>query len=340
MGHHVDRVDRLARTFRRDFLHHRVGHAVGALSPGIDHLVVLFALGDQAVHVLLFEFLHLGFGLGNHRFLGSRDHEIVLAERNAGAAGVGEAEAHHPVAEDDRLFLTAEAIDFVDQGGDVLLRQNPVDQVEFDLRVTRQHFGQQHAARGGFDTNGDRIAVFVDRLVAGGDLGLQADRTGVQRLLDFAGIAEHHALALLVLALHGHVVQTQHDILRRNDNRLAVGGAEDVVGRHHQHARFELRIERQRNVHGHLVTVKVGVEGGADQRVQLNGLTFDQHRFERLDAQTVQGRRTVQHDRVFADDFFQDIPNFGTFLFKHALGGLDGRRHAVQFQLGIDERLE
>ena len=38
----------------------------------------------------------------------------------------------------------------------------------------------------------------------------------------------------------------------------------------------------------HLVTVEVGVEGRADQRVQLDGLALDQHRLERLDAETVQ----------------------------------------------------
>ena len=63
---------------------------------------------------------------------------------------------------------------------------------------------------------------------------------------------------------------------------------QDVVGRHHQHARFQLRFERQRNVHGHLVAVEVGVERGADQRMKLDRLAFDQHRLERLDAEAMQ----------------------------------------------------
>ena len=65
-------------------------------------------------------------------------------------------------------------------------------------------------------------------------------------------------------------------------------GMQDVVGRHHQHARFQLRFERQRNVHGHLVAVEVGVERGADQRMKLDRLAFDQHRLERLDAEAMQ----------------------------------------------------
>jgi len=37
-------------------------------------------------------------------------------------------------------------------------------------------------------------------------------------------------------------------------------------------------------VHGHLVAVKVRVECGADQGVDADGLAFDEHRFERLNA--------------------------------------------------------
>jgi 2-aminoadipate transaminase len=40
-------------------------------------------------------------------------------------------------------------------------------------------------------------------------------------------------------------------------------------------------------VYGHLVAVEVGVECGTDQWVQLDGLTFDQFRFEGLDAQAL-----------------------------------------------------
>ena len=134
-------------------------------------------------------------------------------------------------------------------------------------------------------------------------------------------------------ALAGHVVQTQHDVLRRHDDRLAVGRRQDVVRRHHQRARFELRFDRQRHVHGHLVAVEVGVERGTDQRMQLDRLAFDQHRLERLDTQAVQRRRTVQHDRVLADHFFEDIPDFRAFALDQSLGGLDGRRLAAQLQL-------
>ena len=103
----------------------------------------------------------------------------------------------------------------------------------------------------------------------------------------FLKIGEHHAFATGVDALAGQIVQAKHHVLRGDDDRLTVGRTEDVVGRHHQCASFKLCLNRQRYVYRHLVAIEVGVEGGADQRVQLNGLTLDQGWLEGLDAQTV-----------------------------------------------------
>ena len=63
--------------------------------------------------------------------------------------------------------------------------------------------------------------------------------------------------------------------------------------------------------------------------MELDRLAFYKYRFKRLNAKTVKRRRPVQHDRMFADDLFQDIPYFRALFFNHALGRLDGRRHAV-----------
>ena len=82
--------------------------------------------------------------------------------------------------------------------------------------------------------------------------------------------------------------------------------------RQHQHAGLDLGLGRERNVHRHLVAVEVGVEGGADQRVDLDGLAFHQHRLEGLDAQAVQRGSAVQQHRVVLDDLFQDVPDLGS----------------------------
>ena len=102
----------------------------------------------------------------------------------------------------------------------------------------------------------------------------------------------------------------------------------------HQHARLGLGLGGQRQVHGHLVAVEVGVEGGAHQRVDLDGLALDQHGLEGLDAETVERRGTVEEHRVLLDDLFEDVPHLRASTLDHALGRLD-----VLGQLAVDERL-
>src|SRR5262249_49121662 len=126
-------------------------------------------------------------------------------------------------------------------------------------------------------------------------------------------------LPRIALAHDREVVKSEHDVLRRHDNRRAVGWMQNVVRRHHEDARFELRLERQRDVHGHLIAVKIGVERGADERVQLDRLALDQYRLERLDAETMQRRRAIEQNRMLANDFVKNIPNLGLFLLDELL---------------------
>ncbi len=107
-----------------------------------------------------------------------------------------------------------------------------------------------------------------------------------------------------------------------------------------EHARFHLRLDRERHVDGHLVTVEVGVERRADERVKLDGLAFDEDGLERLDAEAVERRGAVQENRVLADDLFEDVPDLGALLLHHLLRALDGVDVAALFELVVDERLE
>ena len=154
------------------------------------------------------------------------------------------------------------------------------------------------------------------------------------------GVAERATLALGAGLGLGQVVAAEHDVLRRHRDRRAVGRRQDVVRREHQHRGLDLRLGRQRNVHRHLVAVEVCVERGADQRMDPDGLAFDEHRLERLDAQAMQRRRAVQQNRVLLDDFFEDVPHFGLLLLDHLLRLLDGRHQPALFELVVDERLE
>ena len=107
-------------------------------------------------------------------------------------------------------------------------------------------------------------------------------------------IAEHLACALIVFTNGGQVVAAQDHILRRNGDRCAVRGLQQVAGSQHQHLGLTAGILAQGQVNCHLVTVEVGVERGTCQGVQLDGTALDQDRLKGLNAQTVQGRCTVQ----------------------------------------------
>src|SRR6187549_4304758 len=74
--------------------------------------------------------------------------------------------------------------------------------------------------------------------------------------------------------------------------------------------------------------------------MQLDRLAFDEHGLERLDAQTVQRRSAVQHDRMLADDLLEDVPNLGTLALDQAFRGLYCCCLTAQLQLREDERLE
>jgi len=61
----------------------------------------------------------------------------------------------------------------------------------------------------------------------------------------------------------------------------------------------------------HLVAVEVGVERGADERVDADRLPLDEHRLERLDPEAVQRRGAVEQHRVVLDDLLEHVPHSG-----------------------------
>ncbi len=163
---------------------------------------------------------------------------------------------------------------------------------------------------------------------------------GFLRQQHFFDVGERAAFTLGARLGFGQVVNAQHHVLRRNGDRLARRGRQDVVRGQHQYAGFDLRFRRQRNVHGHLVTVEVCVERGADQRVNLDRLAFHQHRLKRLNAEAVKRRSAVQQHGVIFNHLFQDVPYDGLLLLDHLLRLLDGGAMSGLLQPVIDERLE
>ena len=158
-----------------------------------------------------------------------------------------------------------------------------------------------------------------------------------RQVLDGAGRLGLARAQAFLLRIHRQVVATQGDVLRRRGDGFAARRRENVVGRQHDQLAFHLRLDRQRHVHGHLVAVKVRVVGGANERVNADGFAFDQYRLERLNGQAVQGRRTVEHDRVAAGHLFENVPDLVFFALDHLLGAAHGVHHAQRFQSADDE---
>ncbi len=163
---------------------------------------------------------------------------------------------------------------------------------------------------------------------------------GFERHQDLFGVGEDAALALGALLGLGQVVEAKHHILRGNGDGLAGCRRKNIVRGQHQDAGFNLRFRRQRNVNRHLVAVEIGVEGRADQRVNLDGLALNEHRLKGLNAQAVKRGSAVEQHRVILDDLFKNVPDHRVLHLHHFFGLLDGGAVAGLFQAMIDERLE
>ncbi len=313
------------------------------MGPDIDDLVVALTIGHQTRSVLVLDLLDLFLGSRQQHFLLCGHDHVIRTDGRTGAGRKAEARVHELVSKYHGILEAQLPVTGVDQAGDSLLVQRGIHQ-----RFERQALGDDVPQNGathcriinrrlGGETAVLLLHFFVDTHL---DLGMQLRLPCIVYTVGFGNIGQHHAFSLGIDALTGHVVQTQHHVLGGHDDGLTVGSGQDVVARHHQGARFELSFQGKRHVHGHLVAVEVGVEGGTHQRMQLNGLALDEHGLERLDAQAVQSGRPVEHHRMFTDDVLQDVPDFRRATINQLLGCLDGGGQSAGLQLGEDKGLE
>ena len=107
----------------------------------------------------------------------------------------------------------------------------------------------------------------------------------------------------------------------------------------HQDLRFQDGSRSQRQVNSHLVTVKIRVESGTGQRVQLDRLALNHFRLEGLDTQTVERRSSVQKDRMAFHHVFKDIPNNRFALVDDFLRGFYRFHDSTLNQLANDKWL-
>ncbi len=124
-----------------------------------------------------------------------------------------------------------------------------------------------------------RLEQLIERK-AHADRRVNADVPAVEREKRLGRRTERPLLARFTMAGVGPVragkeEDSQNDVLRRGRIRRTAGRAEDVMRAHHEAVSLGLRLNRERQVHGHLVAVEVGVEALADERVNLDGVAFD-----------------------------------------------------------------
>ena len=314
--HHVDGVELV------EVGGHRLSDVLVRGRPHVDDLTVTLVLGDEAAVVLLLDAGDLLVARGEQAGLLVRDLDVVDGDGDAGARGVVEAETLDLVEDARHLRRGVAVRGVLDDAGDALL----VDLVVDVGVVLGQRAVERHAADGGDhplaglaiavrELAGILVEVLLDEVC--GEAHLDAACRSTVRL-SYARIASSKLrrttaaladLALEALALGRQVVDADDHVLRRRGERTAVRRRLDVVDRQHEDAGLGLRLGGQRQVDRHLVAVEVGVERGADQRVQADGLALDEHRLERLDAEAVQRRRAVEHHGVVADDLLEHVPH-------------------------------
>ena len=81
-------------------------------------------------------------------------------------------------------------------------------------------------------------------------------------------------------------------------------------------------------MHGHLVAVKVGVEGRTHQRMQLYRPALHQHGLKGLYSQAVQGRRAVEQHGMLDYNFLQYVPDFSASALNQPFSAFDIMRQA------------
>src|SRR5438876_2547753 len=309
--HHEHRIEAALRLpHRRD---HRFGDVVVRVRPGVDHLVVALTEGDLACRVGALEPLDARFRVVQQRRLLGRNLEIGDADRHAAHRRVPEAELLQLIEELHRRGEPRPAIALEHELGEILLPHDLVLETEVAQQPLGDDAVEDHASRRRRDPASrppGRLMPHVHRRVELDAL----DRESHLQLGQRADARRGLELPLEIRRILGQEVTPQHHVLAGLRHRPAVGRLEDVVRRNHQQPRFELRLERQRHVHGHLVAVEVGVERGADERMNPDRLALDEHRLERLNAQAVERGRAVQEHRMVLDDLLEDLVYLRRFL--------------------------
>src|SRR3989338_6880047 len=331
-GAGVDDVGDRVFADREEISDHHRSHVVFGLGPGADGVAVPFIGRDEALPVVVVDDTDFFAVFRDNLVSFLRDANIGLRDTDARLCGVMEADVLDAVSKRDSLLAPHD----VERPGDEVAQVLLLHRLVQEAQCSGNDLLKLQATDGGLD----HLLRTVRVRVADIDLGLKIYKPVVIGERRLGGAAEHHPLALASVVDLREEVAAEHHVLDRVDHRFSGGRLEHVVVGGHEFPGFLLSFIRKRNVHGHLVSVKVGVERGAHERMELDGESFDEQRVERLDTEAVQCRRAVEEDVLVLDHFLEDVPHLLAAVLDDAFRTFHVVRMLVADETSDDKRLE
>ncbi|MPM87199.1 hypothetical protein SDC9_134293 [bioreactor metagenome] len=224
VSHHVDRVKLVQRG------HQGLGDTVGRLFPNLDDALSALAVAEHALAEQIVDEYDLLLRVGNHLLLLGGHLNILEADGDAAARGIGKTELLDPVKHLGGGRRTIFAIAAVYDIAKILFRNQLVDFQRKEVfllaavhkaEILRNSVVEDHAANRGIHNLAPLFSLPFAR---------QANfHTRLQR--DFARLIGHDrlffgvedlALALCAGANHGQIVAAHDHILRRRNDRTAI----------------------------------------------------------------------------------------------------------------------
>ena len=294
----VHQPDGVETTFNQgQVVHHGLGNVVVGVGPSVDHLVIPFPERDLPRGIRLLEALDSFCGCVDNLALFVRYLEVFYANGNAPLRGMLETEVLQSIKELHRFRQTGTAIGLEDEVGQHPLPHHFVWEAEIRDDFHGKNATEQHSARSRGNPPRRCIAGALWGLVPVVHRRLVPKRPCCDAHLHFrqgADMTSCLELFLEIRGLLGHDIAAEHHILRWFCDRPTIRRLQHVITGKHQHPCFELTLERQRNVHRHLIAVEVCVERSTDKGVYPNRLPLNQHRLERLNAEPMKCRCPVE----------------------------------------------
>ena len=199
-----------------------------------------------------------------------------------------------------RFFVT----EYMTALRDNLLQSRFVNYSVLEAKLQRKNFVEHNTAYCGLDF------LPVSALVSDQDFSPEVDIVKLIGKPGFIKATKPPAFSPGPRSFRGKVVAAKHHIQGRRDRWLTAAGKQHVVLAERELSRLAYRGFGERDMTGHLVTVKISVECRADERVNLDGAAINEHGLKCLDAEAVQGRGSIQPDWAFLYHFLEYIVDF------------------------------